>query len=294
MKIDFSQSVKCNLHAHTDRSDGEFNLQALCELYRKENYKYLAITDHRVYYDKAHLYKNLQVLSGCEFNCYLDLDKSYQFHLLALKDKQNDNGIRHNESPYNKQFFTSLEEVQHLINELKARGNLVFIAHPKNPLIPLSILRQLTFDGFEIYNTKALSDASSYFDELYKLNPEVLMIATDDSHKLYYDNKKAFFKSYIAIMDNDFYKNLKQKAYYASTGIDIVNLKINGDCLEVEVDKICTIRIIVYKATGDFYSSIFDGMKFLNFNFEKNDHSVRIEMVRGEKKAWTNFYRIRD
>lgn len=292
MILNFKNAARCNLHTHTTRSDGDYSVAELCRMYGQEGYKYLAITDHRIYFNQSNIVEGVQVLSGCEFNCYLDLDKRYQFHLLTLKD-QKGYGIEHNSSPYNKQFFTEINQVQTLINHLRAKGNLVFIAHPKNPCIPLEILEHLNFDGFEIYNTKAQSDASDYFNNLYSKNNDLLILATDDAHYLQLSDGKGFFQSYIEVCeDQEFYNSLKGKAYYASKGLIIQSINLEERSLDLKLETASTIKLIL-QSDHEFTEVIFDKVKQVTYDFNESVDAFRIEASKGDEKAWTNFYKVK-
>lgn len=221
-------------------------------------------------------------LNGCEFNCYLDLDKRYHFHLLTLDDGSSD--IPDGDNTYKSLFYTSLNEVQELIDELKSRHNLVFIAHPMNPYIPFEMLDILTnYDGIEVYNTKADSDATEVYSGLTK-NRDIACLAVDDSHKLIVDEKRMFFQGYIVIEDGlEPLQAIKEKRYYSSTGV-VINQILYTEKM-IYVDTSADVKIYLYK---DDSIEIHHQRRLLIEGVNK----FRVVCSEGDKRAWSNLITV--
>ncbi|MCH4887467.1 hypothetical protein EZV73_07785 [Acidaminobacter sp. JC074] len=253
-------------------------MDTLAELYKRHGYDFVAITDHRLYYktDDANL-------NGCEYNCYLDLDKRYHFHLLTLDNGQST--IDHNDNTYKSLFYTSLDQVQDFIDLLKSKGNMVFIAHPKNIMIPLDMMLKLkNYDGIEVYNSKADSDASDYYERLLE-DRDLLCLSVDDSHAYEVDGKIMYFRGYIVIEDDlEPLEAIKSGAYYASTGARIDEIIVNDF---IEIISPGRIEITVYNKLRQ--ARLYKSNKI---KLPKEGVSFRAVSYEGDKKAWTNLIRL--
>ncbi len=254
-KINFEEVNKGNLHTHTTRTDGEFSVDEIAQLYKRAGYKFLAITDHRIYFDKPESAEGMILLSGCEYNCYLDQDERIHFHLLTLKDSREDDldRIQHDDNQYKSLFFRKLSEVQGLIDTLRYRGNLVVIAHPDNPFIPREMLFELKdYQGIEVFNTKADQDATELMEELFEQRFDLLFTAADDAHRLEAaDGRSLFYKGFIVVEDGvrtaeDVIKTVERRRFYASQGPLIKMVEIEGDLLTVKHHSVKKVEIKMY------------------------------------------------
>lgn len=227
------------------------------KLYQNKGYQFLAITDHRLYYNQNDK-TDFLLLNGCEYNCYLDLEgysERIHFHLLTLQDPSviNSNPIPHDGNTYKSLFYKSLEDVEKLINELKTRGNIVIVAHPKNLMIPLELLTQLKgYDGIEVYNEKAKSDATDYINSLYETHENLLLTASDDAHQyLDANGEPAYFKGFIVVEDCDVTKTnvmkaIKSKRFYASNGPIIKVINVETDSVMINTSEVQCILFVLY------------------------------------------------
>lgn len=163
------------------------------------------------------------------------------------------NRIKHDDNQYKSLFYTSLAQVQSFIDELKEKGNLVIIAHPKNPLIPLDFLLELQrYDGIEVFNGKSNQDATDYSLELFNINKTMRFTAVDDSHA--YRNSQdevEFFRGFIVVEDgcqdrDAIFKAIKGKRFYASTGPKINRIEISEAQLVMDCDTNLMVEFFVY------------------------------------------------
>ena len=59
---------KANLHGHSTYSDGQNTVDELKEIYQKQGYQVMAVTDHDVMIDNSHLTDgNFLALTGLEY-----------------------------------------------------------------------------------------------------------------------------------------------------------------------------------------------------------------------------------
>lgn len=268
------------LHCHTTRTDGDYSVEDLKNMYKEAGYEFIAITDHRLYYHQHH--EDFDVLSGCEYNCYLDLHQRYHFHLLTINNGHST--IAHDDNSYKGLYFTKLKHVQDFINELKSRENLVFIAHPMNPLIPVEMLESVNhYDGIEIFNTKAGSDASSVYERLLKTK-DLLCLATDDAHQLYQNEKLMFYQGFIVIEDHvSPLDALLGGMYYSSTGIFIDAIEYDNKTIKVHTSALVTIYLYEENKMRKVRSSevLIERAK-----------AFRVVCQEGDKRAWSNVITI--
>ena len=302
--ISFKSNIKGNLHAHTTRTDGQFTVDEIGKLYKENGYAFIAITDHIIYYRKNLNYDEMFILNGCEYNCYLENDelgKTVYFHILALEDLtlDNESPIDHDDNSYNKLFYNSLSQVQELINELRNRGNIIIIAHPKNQKIPFNLLMKLEgYHGVEVYNAKAKSDASDYVYEFLLNDKDIFFTAVDDSHKYLDENGQIqYFSGFIVIEDMVINKlsiieAIKEKRFYASNGPSIEEIVIEDDKIFIKCSDVKEIALFMY---GENVREIV--IKTSNklpineaeFSIPKDINYITLECMREDgKKAWTN------
>lgn len=306
--ISFRKQIKGNIHTHTTRTDGEFSVDEIIKLYKKNKYSFVAITDHRIYYSRDLDYEDFIVLNGCEYNCYLEnkeINQNIHFHILTLEDNlvKVINPIKHNDNKYKSLFFDSLNQVQKLINELKSRGNLIIIAHPKDKLIPLNMLINLVnYHGIEVYNSKVNSDASDYIYELFIDNKDVFLTSVDDSHKYYDENNNInFFRGFIILADNilnrkNIIKAIKEKNFYASNGPYIYEIFIEKERVLIECSNVRKIVLFCYDENHNIKLISTKSESPLNeavFMLHDSYEFIRLECINEEKKkAWTNIIKI--
>ena len=270
--------------------------------YRTEGYAFVAITDHRIYYSLSEDLYDIITLNGCEYNCYLD-EPSYpervHFHLLTLKNElvNSMNPVDNDDNRYKGLFYTSVEEVQGFIDELIERGNIVFIAHPKNPSIPLEILLLLKhYSGVEVYNEKARMDASDVMLSLYQERPGLSFTSVDDAHA-YMDNQNncLYFKGFIVVEDCvvnrvNIVNALINKKFYASNGPSLFKLLVEDDFLFVKCSRVKSMTLTTFKSGSVCKTTIVTAKNHLSsgrFSLEKGCKEFIIEIVDFKgNKAW--------
>ncbi len=268
----------------------------MVELYKREHYSFIGITDHRVYYNQTHLLEDFVILNGCEYNCYLDLEgyERIHFHLLSLQDQTIEaTYIGHDDNTYKSLFYTQLCQVQQLIDEIKSFGNIVIIAHPKNNLIPLEIMAELLhYDGIEVYNAKAKSDASDYFEKLI-ITHNLVLTAVDDTHQLIDENGLyQNFKGFIILENQDIsnlnvIKAIKDKKFYASTGAVINKIMVDENNIMIDANDIKKCLVYTYGSNMDPIGIL--DTNHNHFVLEDDVRFFRIECVDNKNhKAWTN------
>jgi hypothetical protein len=174
------QWYKGNLHAHTRHSDGELTLEEAVRWHQEHAYDFLAVTDHRIVTDTSHFTRPaFLTIPGIEVNtgrAELGMD----YHLVAL-------GIEKYPTPPN------TWSVQETIDDLLARGAIVFLAHPYWSGLLFSQMQALRgLSGLEVFNTGCQTDlgkglSAVHWDDLLARGQRLWGLATDDVHHYTYD-----------------------------------------------------------------------------------------------------------
>ena len=135
----YRRLLKGDLHAHTFGSDGVLALGELAQHALRNGLDYLAVTDHNqmVSSDVLHQYSGITLIPGIEWTHYqghanfLGVDRSYDEPFLA----------------------NTIEEVQKRFSSARARGALISVNHPCDPVCSfLFDMNALPFDCLEVWN----------------------------------------------------------------------------------------------------------------------------------------------
>ncbi len=135
----YQRLFKGDLHTHTHASDGVLPLDDLARHAARNGLDYLAVTDHNqmVSTDALLHYPGITLIPGVEWT-------HYRGHANFL-------GV---DQPYDEPFLANTtEEVQARFASARARGALIVINHPFDPVCPfLFDMSSLPFDCLEIWN----------------------------------------------------------------------------------------------------------------------------------------------
>src|SRR5215207_3105139 len=130
--------LRCALHAHTTRSDGELDPDALAAHYARAGYDVLAITDHWRRTDAAA--DGLLVVPSAELNCVLPGGRDG--HVLAF-------GIDEEPAALGGE-YAGLERTADWI---EAHGGVAYLAHPYwSGAVPGGLELPPNVAGIEVFN----------------------------------------------------------------------------------------------------------------------------------------------
>jgi len=166
--------IRCALHAHTTRSDGELSPDELVSLYERAGFDVLAITDHWVR-TEARSTDRLLVIPSSELSCLLPGETDG--HLLAY-------GI--DEDPLD--FVRTRPDLAAASAWVGEHGGVAYLAHPYwtgAPASGLSLGNGVA--GLEVYNAGCELEvgrglSTVHWDDLLERGGRYFGIATDDSH----------------------------------------------------------------------------------------------------------------
>lgn len=245
---------KANLHTHSTISDGDFSPEELKELYKKQGYQILAITDHSVITDQSALSEeNFLMLTGVEISVGQDKDflhrKSYHFNLIS---KRPDNlwlpilpknpkylpYLKFVESP-NMERQHNTESVNAIIAKSNEHDFLVTYNHPvwsQHDYTDYADLKGLWAMEICNYNGQYGGHdgySSMVYRDLLTKGNRIFPVGCDDMH-----TTAAYAGSWImvgaeALTYDDVIHALESGDFYASTGPEIHSLTVEGAILKI-------------------------------------------------------------
>ncbi len=175
-EIEFAESVPRwlagDLHVHSTASDGKLSPFELGRLAKKKGLDFLAIADHNNYCENFSLPKipGLTFLPAVEWTHY--------------KGHMNFYGVK---APFGNSFIANdLSDMQELIRQVKSRGALVSVNHPKCPLCPYLWNEESCFDMIEIWNgpmRKANTDAIRWWHHFLLDGRRIPVVGGSDFHR---------------------------------------------------------------------------------------------------------------
>ncbi|HIS68357.1 MAG TPA: hypothetical protein IAA58_03190 [Candidatus Gallacutalibacter stercoravium] len=174
---------KGNLHTHTTLSDGRFSPEDTAELYRKNGYSFLALTDHRLYGIHQELNRDdFLIMPGTE----LDVDTDVDFHHIVSIGCPDSNTYPHGKR-FQKEKLDAMG-LQQTIDDINAHNNIAIYAHPYWSRVKFdAILSLQNVTGMEIFNYGCEREwrcgNSEVFYDHYLWNQNYMWcFSTDDAH----------------------------------------------------------------------------------------------------------------
>lgn len=273
------KQYKANLHCHSTLSDGKRTPQELKEMYKRNGYSILAITDHEV--PKSHNdLSDSEFLMLTGYECYIREDEHgaydvYQreIHLnLFAKDPENETMICYNPCYCN---YLNKEQQEALvkagserqreynpayINEYvqiaKDNGYLVAFNHPYWSLeMEADILQYEGLFSLEICNygsflENRLEYNGALYDKLLRSGKRMFCHSADDNHNWHPEGHPMCdsFGGFTMIMPEEFtyagvIAAIEQGQMYSSMGPLFHEVSIDGDRLHVECSEVAQICV---------------------------------------------------
>ncbi len=289
--------LRCALHAHTTRSDGELSPDELVRHYERAGFDVLAITDHWVR-TEAESTDRLLVIPSSELSCVLP--GAAEGHLLAF-------GI--DEDPL--EFVRTRPDLAAAAAWVAEHGGVAYLAHPYWTGVPASGLSLGDgVAGLEAYNAGCELEtgrglSTVHWDDLLERGEYCLGIAADDSHHAELDSRFAWVwarvgeRSQAAVLEA-----LATGRFYSSAGPLVHDLSADDGAIEVRCSPcqrvtLCTGRQrgssvnagpFGYRHGGEILAESEDG-QITAAHLERPPGAPfgRIELVDAQgRKAWTN------
>jgi hypothetical protein len=291
--------LRCALHAHTTRSDGELSPEDLVDHYERADFDVLAITDHWVRTEAAST-DRLLVLPSSELSCLLPEDGEAEGHLLAF-------GI--DEDPL--EFVRTRPDLATAAAWVAGHGGIAYLAHPYWTGLPADGI-SLGDDvaGLEVYNAGCELEtgrglSTVHWDHLLERGERCLGIAADDSHRGDRDSRFAWVWARVAERSQGaVLEALATGSFYSSTGPILHGLVVEDGSVEVRCSPCRRVTLCMARRRGSSVSAGPSGYRYRGeIVAESPDGEItaarlerrsrvpfgRIELVDAYgRKAWTN------
>ena len=289
--------LRCALHAHTTRSDGELEPDELVRHYEGAEFDVLAITDHWIR-TEAESTDRLLVIPSSELSCLLSGETDG--HLLAY-------GI--DEDPL--EFVRTRPDLAAASAWVSEHGGVAYLAHPYWTGASASGLKLSDgVAGLEVYNAGCELEvgrglSTVHWDDLLERGGRYFGIAADDSHHADFDSGFAWVWARVAERSQAAVLGaLANGSFYSSTGPLVHELRVEDGSLEVRCSPcrrvtLCTGRRrgssvsagrFGYRYAGEILSEA-DEEEITRAHLERPPGSLygRLELVDSYgRKAWTN------
>jgi hypothetical protein len=289
--------LRCALHAHTTRSDGELSPEDLVALYERAGFDVLAITDHWVR-TEAPSTDAVIVIPSSELSCVVPGDADG--HLLAF-------GI--DVDPL--EFVRTRPDLAEAAAWVGEHRGVAYLAHPYWTGIRASSLSLNDgIAGIEVYNAGCELEvgrglSTVHWDDVLERGMSCFGIAADDSHHAERDSGFAWVwtrvaeRSAAAVLDA-----LASGRFYSSMGPTLDELRVEDASIEVSCSPCRRVTLCTGRQRGASVSSGPTGYRYGGeIVSQSNDAEItrarlerpprspygRLELVdRYGRKAWTN------
>lgn len=233
--------LKGALHCHTTRSDGDGTPEEVLRLYAENGYDFVALTDHNLYnYTHYAPELPLTVLPGMERDHRLSTEGIHCYHTVCIgPSREAGNGYAQDDRFEWGKLVKDDREYQAVLDDIHAHGNLTMYCHPEWSGTPAREFMNLSGNfAMELWNTGCavehdLDNHAAYWDELLLLGKRIWGTATDDGHKMSHHAH-----GWVRVRaENDIgsiLSSLRDGAFYASCGPEIVDFYVDGDLAVLE------------------------------------------------------------
>ena len=237
--------LRCALHAHTTRSDGELEPEALAAHYERAGYDVLAITDHWKR-TEAPSNDSLLVLPSVELNCILPGGRDG--HVLGYGIAA-DADLAALGAEY-----ADLERTAEFIH---GHGGVAYLAHPYwTGVTPAALELPENVAGIEVWNAGCELEvgrglSSVHWDELLEAGRRCYGLATDDSHHPGFDSDRGW--TWLRVQERTpaaVLAALSSGLFYGSSGPRLHGVDVAGDEVEVRCSPARSVTLVSGRSTG--------------------------------------------
>lgn len=285
-----------NTHAHTTRSDGCCPPERQIRDYLARGYDFLAVTDHNVI-DSHRLGAGLDIcmIPGWERDIRHREDNAACIHVVGLLPQ------RAEEVPPLEVRRYGVGEVpdQQLLDEMRAAGQFVILAHPHWSRMTVEDVLALTgFDAVEVFNTGCeklmhAGLAALYWDALLERGRRVWGVACDDTHGK--PGKSDRFGGWVMVRAPErtpaaLLKAMGEGSFYSTQGPVIRDWGLRDGAVYLECSPCTEIHAVAYPPRGgSFWAPEGERLTEITYPLKGGERYIRME-CRDEagRTAWTN------
>jgi hypothetical protein len=239
---------KGNLHTHSTTSDGQLTPDEVVDWYRSRGYHFLALTDHRIPSEARSIAEDFILLSGIEID---GIDPTVGlFHVIGLGFERAPDLSLYEGSP---SWLETTVDMQQMIDGLRAAGAITFLAHPywsgemsKNLLDMEGCIGLEVWNGAcEVWDCKGLS--AVHWDDLLAAGRRLWGLGADDCH--WWPGRADAGLGWVWVKSEELTQRaildaLVQGHFYASSGPQIHDLRLEGDEIHVRCSPVTAIDFV--------------------------------------------------
>ena len=324
------KQYKANLHSHSTLSDGKKTPEELKELYRKNGYSILAITDHERPRSHTDLNeKDFILLTGYEAHIRPNDTGAFdafheEIHInLFAKDAESEIYVGYDENycrapkesdecralikvgPTEKRAL-SADYVNAFIAAARENGYLVSYNHPFWSMQDeADIFEYNGFFSLEIMNYGALlinglDYAGALYDKMLRRGRRIFCHGGDDNHNKYPldDPESDSLGAYTVIMPDEFSYDgiiaaMERGDMYASMGPELYEVSLDGDKLHIECSDVKDIYVFTgSKMTQRIHAKAGESLTGADFTIAPEAKYIRVSVhdERGKKADTRGFF----
>jgi len=242
------QWFKGNLHTHSTNSDGQLTPEEVVHWYRSRGYNFLALTEHRVPSEARSVAEDFLLISGIEMDG-IDPAKGI-FHLVGLGFEGEPDLSVYDGNP---DWLDTILDMQETIDSLRSAGAIVFLAHPywsgemsKDLLEVEGCIGLEVWNGAcEVWDCKGLS--AVHWDDLLAAGRRLWGLGADDCH--WWPGRDDAGLGWVwvkaaELTQESILQALQRGHFYASSGPEIHDLRLEGDEITVRCSPVVAIDFV--------------------------------------------------
>lgn len=313
---------KANLHSHSDWSDGSYSIEEIKKIYKENGYSVYSYTDHNGLFEHSELNdENFLTLPGFEidFNMkhgddYSDtetahfcayprdaknftqpgLDVNYRYEKMRWSvDEEKRAKMRPDGKAFDRVY--TVANINACLKKLRDKGFIVTYNHPCWSVENYpKYIGYTEFDNLEIYNHSCFvagydDDTSHVYDDFLRAGRMIKCVAADDNHNS--GDMCGGFTMFCApeLTHKAIINAFDKGDFYCSSGPEITALYVEDGKIHIKTKKAYDfIRLV----TGHRRAGIAYNTDTASFNICPTCKYVRLEVVDGYKKAYTNAYPV--
>jgi hypothetical protein len=286
-----------NMHTHTINSDGDSPTADVVAWYKRNGYQFLVITDHNTFTDPAPF----------------DTNPTDSFLLIGGEEITNDKVVHVNAIGISKAIPKQAGDsvtglLQASIDAVRQQGGIPLINHPNfiwaftaaemKPLKHVGLLEIAS--GHPLVNTAGdgrVPAAEQMWDELLTGGMRIFGAAVDDSHNFREEftiDRANPGRAWVAVRAGALTRDaivaaLNAGDFYASTGVQIRDIRREGDALVVELPppgQHYRYRVVFIGAGGKVLATSYDNLARYALTGAEGYVRARVESS-GSQRAWT-------
>lgn len=309
---------KGNIHCHSTNSDGLLTPEQVTDLYRKNGYHFLAISDHDLYSDYRSEFDcdDFIILPALEASAVLYKDEERK-ERLRIHHIHGLLGTKKMQEEATKGLFSHLEAyapglyygdwdgaavAQELSDDLRTHGCFTVYNHPvwsrvkEEEFIHIDGCTALEIYNYGTVNESATGYDSIHWDTILRSGKKIYATASDDNHNdgIVEDSFGGFIVVKAEQLNHEsIVQAMMDGNYYSSSGPEIFDWGIRDGIAYVECSAVNRVDFIAGNYINAGFSAVSrkkeDEITKAEFKLRGNEHYIRVQCTdKYGKTAWSN------